>query len=397
MASLACVISLVAGVAAMPSGSCTGDGVLPLPFTPAGVRAFSQHTLERTTPAAAMSLAFARRREAFCAASQNQTAVQLVAQAVRAGLVVGTLGVDLGTWAQAALGGGPPALASLEASQGWKAVRALYFAQTSWHGIASAADYRIEIPVFAYPQRMLHADLPARYRSAPHRLEGASRALFLSLSRDGFAKVARWEGLDIGAVARVANGALDEQEAYRKRKSGTGRAPPVMLAQPAQLETLLAPLFASRSLRVAVDAYLGTDADSHACSYGYTALRLRNGTSPANYVSSLWHHDRVGRRLKLFVFLHNVDGREGRPTVVARGTHNQIYYSSSGMLDSRFDDTWVEAHHEAVPMDGPRGGGFLLDTNALHVGRWQGRDARSVVVIELDRQGRSFLSFFHTV
>mmetsp|Transcript_29259 Transcript_29259/g.68569 ORF Transcript_29259/g.68569 Transcript_29259/m.68569 type:complete len:102 (+) Transcript_29259:1240-1545(+) len=58
------------------------------------------------------------------------------------------------------------------------------------------------------------------------------------------------------------------------------------------------------------------------------------------------------------------------------------------MLDSRFDDTWVEAHHEAVPMDGPRGGGFLLDTNALHVGRWQGRDARSVVVIELDRQGR---------
>eukprot|EP00966_Prymnesium_polylepis_P165904 3834867-Prymnesium_polylepis.2 len=41
-----------------------------------------------------------------------------------------------------------------------------------------------------------------------------------------------------------------------------------------------------------------------------------------NYTSSTWHHDRCGRRLKLFLFLHDV-APNGRPTLVASGSHNQ--------------------------------------------------------------------------
>ena len=45
-----------------------------------------------------------------------------------------------------------------------------------------------------------------------------------------------------------------------------------------------------------------------------------------SYVASRWHHDRTGRRVKLFVFLHDIDCEKGHPTRVAIGTRNLVYY-----------------------------------------------------------------------
>jgi hypothetical protein len=67
---------------------------------------------------------------------------------------------------------------------------------------------------------------------------------------------------------------------------------------------------------------------------GHAVLRLSSGISRNSYLSSQWHHDRCGRRLKLFIFLHDVDEREGRPTIVARSTHNLSYLFYQGMQAS---------------------------------------------------------------
>ena len=48
-------------------------------------------------------------------------------------------------------------------------------------------------------------------------------------------------------------------------------------------------------------------------------------------MAGLWHHDRVGNRLKAFVFLHDVDCDEGHPTEVAVGSHLMNYYRTDAM------------------------------------------------------------------
>ena len=55
-----------------------------------------------------------------------------------------------------------------------------------------------------------------------------------------------------------------------------------------------------------------------------------------SYVAGLWHHDRVGNRLKAFVFLHDVDCDEGHPTEVVVGSHLLNYYRTDAMGASRF-------------------------------------------------------------
>ena len=42
------------------------------------------------------------------------------------------------------------------------------------------------------------------------------------------------------------------------------------------------------------------------------------------------------------------------------------------MGESRFDDDWVARNYEVVNMGGPKGGGFVFDTNALHRGVVEG-------------------------
>ena len=109
-----------------------------------------------------------------------------------------------------------------------------------------------------------------------------------------------------------------------------------------------------------------------------------------NYVSSLWHHDRCGRRLKLFVFLHDVDVGT-RPTLIAARSRNTLYYTHNlpWRLLSRYSDGWVRQQHRVEQMVGPGGGGFLFDTNALHKGEVDGGNrSRLAVILEFHRHGK---------
>ena len=54
------------------------------------------------------------------------------------------------------------------------------------------------------------------------------------------------------------------------------------------------------------------------------------------------------------------------------------------MGESRFDDEWVESNYEIQSMGGPKGGGFVFDTNALHRGVVAGTQPRSVLILEFN-------------
>lgn len=84
----------------------------------------------------------------------------------------------------------------------------------------------------------------------------------------------------------------------------------------------LEPTLHSELISSVVRGYLGNNTMLH----GYKVNELnrpvaKKGDGAGSYISSLWHHDRAGRRLKLFVFLHDVDCELGRPTQVALGSH----------------------------------------------------------------------------
>ena len=71
-----------------------------------------------------------------------------------------------------------------------------------------------------------------------------------------------------------------------------------------------------------VRTYLGNDTmQGHSIILSLAGRDL----NVSEYISGQWHHDRCGRRLKAFIFLNDVE-IDGRPTVVARGSHNTLYY-----------------------------------------------------------------------
>ena len=59
------------------------------------------------------------------------------------------------------------------------------------------------------------------------------------------------------------------------------------------------------------------------------------------------------------------------------------------MGESRFDDDWVALNYEIQNMGGPKGGGFVFDTNALHKGEVDGGNrSRLAVILEFHRHGK---------
>ncbi|KAJ9453752.1 hypothetical protein DIPPA_19151, partial [Diplonema papillatum] len=128
-----------------------------------------------------------------------------------------------------------------------------------------------------------------------------------------------------------------------------------------------------------ISGYLGDDVTVA----GYKITKLSSVLdSDEQYIAAKWHHDRVGRRLKMFIFLHDVDCEDGRPTQVALGTHELLYYKTESFAHSRFKDEWVRSTYRVAKGCGPAGGGFLFDTHALHRGTEKGTRERTTIIIE---------------
>jgi len=215
-------------------------------------------------------------------------------------------------------------------------------------------------------------DFLAREDFSPQREEGA---LHKALGSRGWARIDSWAAYDL-------NFHKLKQQALRAlgRSGSAGSAQRSYAPLPA-----LTPLLSNHALAAAIHSYLGGPARYD----GSVVLHLTDRVSIENYVSGQWHHDRCGRRLKLFIFLHDVD-MDGRPTCVADASHNPFYYTHGEpwRLLSRFKDDWVRAHYNETCMTGRAGGGFIFDTNSLHRGRVEGVRPRTAVLLEFHQHNK---------
>ena len=203
------------------------------------------------------------------------------------------------------------------------------------------------------------------------------------LDATGAALVDDW-GLSFENVTRIslkAHAALGREVAARRHNVTTGVIEATLL--PGDVAAWLA----SPRLRAALDAYLGAEAYVRT---KIAALRLTNrlkapysGAEPnlLGYPSGFWHHDRCGRRVKAFLFLHEVKA-DGRPTLIAEASHRTHYYDYKDLLQSRFADDYISSNYDVVPLVGPRGGGFLFDTNTIHRGESAGKRSRTVIIAD---------------
>merc|ERR1712178_554828 len=94
------------------------------------------------------------------------------------------------------------------------------------------------------------------------------------------------------------------------------------------------------------------------------------------HTSSHWHHDPAGRRLKLFILLHDVDAKEGHPTQVAKGSHDLLYYWHEEFAHSRYTNDYIQSSFDIELLSGEAGSAYVFDTNAVHKGTPEGSRER---------------------
>ena len=194
------------------------------------------------------------------------------------------------------------------------------------------------------------------------------------MRRAGFAKVDDW-GLEMDALRQQVEAALSNRRHVHVDAAHITSDAPL----PA-----LEPLLRNASVQQLIRGYFGGPARYD----GHKIVRLLPSATFANYNPFQWHHDRCGRRLKLWVYLHDVD-EDTHPTRIAAGTHGLVYYSylspgGAGGYLSRFGEEWVEGSHDVEAMTAPAGGGFLFDTNARHAAAQQPRRGRTRTTVVLE-------------
>jgi len=214
-------------------------------------------------------------------------------------------------------------------------------------------------------------------KDAPHRFAVCSAnakaiqwwpTALKHLHENGYVKIDDW-GIDMVALRAQAFAAL-------RSASATPVAGGTILRSRTFLPAL-APLLRNETTASLLKSYFGTDVRLD----GWDTLHLGQTVSDVTYASAKWHHDRCGKRVKLFIFLHDIH-EYSRPTVIARGSHHVWYRDHLSMATSRVPATFVHEHYDTIPMLGKAGGGFIFDTNALHRGEHRGDTTRTTVILE---------------
>ncbi len=231
--------------------------------------------------------------------------------------------------------------------------------------------YEAELAYAAYlssdPNGDVHFEIDGKRRLVP---APSTNDAVLALRRDGVARIKDWGALT-DSIEKKATRSL---QGSRKTLSTTsdGRVATARY-QDKRLERFF------RSINDIASGYLG---EAQLSGYKVVRIDTTSQNDTESYVAGLWHHDRVGNRLKVFVFLHDVDCDEGHPTEVAVGSHLLNYYRTDAMGASRFADDYVRDHYVVEKLCGPKGGGFVVDTHTLHRGAVEGSLPRTVIVGE---------------
>ena len=223
------------------------------------------------------------------------------------------------------------------------------------------------------PNGDVHFEIDGKRRLVP---SPSTNDAVLALRRDGVARIRDW-GVLTDSIEKKATRSL---RGSRKTLSSTSNG---RVATARYADKRLERFF--RSINDIASGYLG---DAQLSGYKIVRIDTTSANDTESYVAGLWHHDRVGNRLKAFVFLHDVDCDEGHPTEVAVGSHLLNYYRTDAMGASRFADDYVRKKYEVAKLCGPKGAGFVVDTHTLHRGAVEGSLPRTVIVGEYHAVGK---------
>jgi len=217
-----------------------------------------------------------------------------------------------------------------------------------------------------FAERIFQLDYLRPMRQTACRRQTEHVPLLEQLHKQGFAQVNDF-GLDVHALQAQSEQILGSTRSMQKGE--------ILFRNPIPA---LEPLLANTSLAHVMRSYLGGSARYD----GHSLLHLNLGGQHDPSISAKWHHDRCGRRLKLFVFVHDVT-RHDRPTLIADGSHNLWYFLYQYTDTSRFNPNYVQAHYHITPMVGQAGGGFIFDTNTIHTRDPEGSNqTRTTVTLE---------------
>lgn len=204
--------------------------------------------------------------------------------------------------------------------------------------------------------------------------------LYAHLHEHGYTKIDAYPGLDVQALKREMESALSQHGVSEwNDKAYFG----------AELPSL-EPVLTNPQILEAVSSYLGGGGQRAVEVTGYAVLHLGHHVDTDSYASGNWHHDRCGRRCKMFIYLDDV-GLRSHPTYIAAGTHRYSWMGISMDSMTRFEHDYVASTFgdRIVPMLGKAGGGFLFDTNGIHKGDVSGwHDSRNVIVVEFHSTDR---------
>ena len=245
---------------------------------------------------------------------------------------------------------------------------------------AEAHDTKEYDPKARYQRHLWETDMPLRRPACAltvEELSTPSGPWLQSFLADGYVKIGSVAqlGVDVDALKLQALHAL-EHDGYGLDGNG-------MWTSVAPLPAL-EPLLESELLAELLRGYMGGKVRYD----GHYAFKLMNNIELRRYNSGHWHHDRCGRRIRMGILLNDVTIR-GRPTEVARGSHNLLYWSQLAHVPmSRISDSYVRSQYEVAPMTGRAGSAFILDTNALHRGNVVGATERSVIFVEFHGHGK---------
>ena len=223
------------------------------------------------------------------------------------------------------------------------------------------------------PNGDVHFEIDGKRRLVP---SPSTNDAVLALRRDGVARIRDW-GVLTDSIEKKATRSL---QGSRKTLSSTSNG---RVATARYRDKRLERFF--RSINDIASGYLG---EAQLSGYKVVRIDTTSQNDTESYVAGLWHHDRVGNRLKVFVFLHDVDCDEGHPTEVAVGSHLLNYYRTDAMGASRFSNEYVRSNYEVAKLCGPKGGGFVVDTHTLHRGAVEGSLPRTVIVGEYHGAGK---------
>ncbi len=134
-----------------------------------------------------------------------------------------------------------------------------------------------------------------------------------------------------------------------------------------------------------VRSYLGDDAIFDSLQIWRT---ISGRDDPSKASAGQWHHDRVGNRLKLFVFLSDTTINTGQYTLYAKGS-NQVMWNTFRNYTRKNWAIKVPDQFEVIQIRANMGEMVIFDTNGLHSGVYNKSLISSRDIVQFDFSSRA--------